>query len=151
MELKPISSRSTMQPNCPTFNRTTMELKLFDLRRAIQLSLAFNRTTMELKRSFAWCCFAWFFAFNRTTMELKLYILSAITGQWYPFNRTTMELKLTMGYFRRILQMLLIEPLWNWNNEEKTSGNSSPSTFNRTTMELKRDNHLGLVRFGTTF
>ena len=53
----------------------------------------FNRTTMELKLVFGGLFDSVVDPFNRTTMELKPSISNDGQGESLAFNRTTMELK----------------------------------------------------------
>ena len=76
----------------------------------------FNRTTMELKRPYVHSTWDHALSFNRTTMELKRGIGSSVFAKRCPFNRTTMELKRQLSViWQRGFGLLLIEPLWNWN------------------------------------
>ena len=77
------------------FNRTSMELKHMRSNYNQRITLAFNRTSMELKR---WPSHHHWRFIGRT------------------FNRTSMELKLIMMFFTLTSGILLIEPVWNWNN-----------------------------------
>ena len=49
MELKP-AIFTNEKKGIETFNRTNMELKLFNFQFGLALALSFNRTNMELKR-----------------------------------------------------------------------------------------------------
>ena len=74
---------------------------------------SFNRTSMELKLFVTNFLSIMNFSFNRTSMELKL-----PSTEWKhhlpgPFNRTSMELKYECGGCRTCYYTLLIAPVWN--------------------------------------
>ena len=71
-------------------------------------------------------------------MELKPKIKRCAVRFYPTFNRTSMELK---PFFQSPTKsesvILLIEPVWNWNNTNRTTYSAIVSSFNRTSMELK--------------
>ena len=62
-----------------------------------------------------------------------------------------MELKQYCHVPSSFFSSLLIEPLWNWNTERNCHATITPTTFNRTTMELKHDHYRELLLSGLTF
>ena len=99
-------------------------------------------------------------AFNRTSLELKLLCLQFCLKRKPPFNRTSLELKHNLGLVgRRDVSLLLIAPVWNWNDANSCQINVpiplliapvwnwnalkaaivlwNSRTFNRTSLELK--------------
>ena len=100
-----------------TFNRTSMESKLFTKKQASKQITSFNRTSMESKQ------------FNKTSKFRYL---------GYPFNRTSMESKHGRLVGRYALcRQLLIEPVWNRNIDLHHQRYSQFFAFNRTSMESK--------------
>ena len=76
-------------------------------------------------------------ASNCTNMELKLEL-----GLWplfytQPSNCTNMELKRLSAAYYKVQQMLLIAPIWNWNNYKLPTVCEHFGTSNCTNMELK--------------
>ena len=99
---------------------------------------AFNRTSMELKRARRNSNQPGRETFNRTSMELKphrypivFYGVCLLIEPVWNWNRI---------HGSRLCSepCLLIEPVWNWNFLRKWTAHSTPETFNRTSMELKR-------------
>ena len=58
-----------------TFNRTTLELKFFEMFLRLMFKTTFNRTTLELKFFKYYFCITNLYSFNRTTLELKFSVL----------------------------------------------------------------------------
>ena len=131
MELK-LALAKKLHVDPATFNRTSMELKLWIIGIAsIRHCETFNRTSMELKHVKIAVATLVKITFNRTSMELKRGNPQSDTlkPSYYTFNRTSMELKrrtrliLTIGFAAAI------------------------GTFNRTSMELKRAPVRNIARF----
>ena len=142
---------------------------------------SFNRTSMESKRVFVFISSTWYrlliepvwnrnlstihlqrmsIPFNRTSMESKHATETTCAETAPSFNRTSMESKHTYGIWNVSAAFLLIEPVWNrneqertpeqrkwdelliepvWNRNSKLTGTlkSLDLTFNRTSMESK--------------
>ena len=64
------------------------------------------------------CAYALCAPFNRTNVELKWILLFMLTRFFQSFNRTNVELKSFLLISLRKIQLLLIEPMWNWNFTE---------------------------------
>ena len=75
----------------------------------------FNRTFMELKYLRGEHVTVRKVSFNRTFMELKYLRGEHVTVRKVSFNRTFMELKWSILWGSLIRSLVLIVPLWNWN------------------------------------
>ena len=76
------------------------------------------------------------FGINRTFMELKHFRKTFTYCRKYSINRTFMELKLSRCNHDININVVLIEPLWNWNRRVDDVF-TYDSRINRTFMELK--------------
>ena len=124
-----------------TFNRTILELKQSSTTLSFNIKClliepywnwnnilstlptlnlySFNRTILELKQRTFFAKVLYLNAFNRTILELKHNLLTAYLAFLSAFNRTILELKPQKSLLIICTFLLLIEPYWNWNTDQK--------------------------------
>jgi hypothetical protein len=137
-----LESIRSLQRTIATFNRTSMELK--------------QRCSAEIDLDWflliepVWNWNLWYASsppahsdvigigtdemcatFNRTSMELKLMVRIITTSPFPTFNRTSMLLWFLLKLRH---DLLLIEPVWNWNFIRGTTVYFKFNAFNRTSM-----------------
>ena len=122
-----------------SFNRTSLELKLacnsvHHTRCKLLIAPVWNWNSCSPNKAHKPPV-----AFNRTSLELKRWNGTMIMLPLLTFNRTSLELKLcTFWNFRICSACLLIAPVWNWNSGWCRSIPVWETSFNRTSLELKR-------------
>jgi hypothetical protein len=113
-----------------TFNRTSLESKrwyrLWARRRSYPEYQREGRAHNDL-------------TFNRTSLESKHYGHASAGKDLMSFNRTSLESKPGCRWTTsHTATVLLIEPVWNRNNDDTCNGDLRYRAFNRTSLESKR-------------
>ena len=152
MELKRRIYSSLFSHSFSTFNRTSMELKLHNLRRLPYLLIA-----LLIEPVWNWNFLDTPFGFHVEALLIEpvwnwnSYPITPGGMLLWSFNRTSMELKPL--WLRKTLNLrgLLIEPVWNWNHGLTWVAGQPLLTFNRTSMELKHPKNVWIAACTSDF